>query len=52
MSGIGDWDDRVFNFDAHSARGKYVAEGYSGVSLGRLRQAVGQTPILVARQRG
>ena len=26
-------NDRVFNFDAHSARGEYVAEGYSGVSL-------------------
>jgi hypothetical protein len=41
MRGIGDSSDRVFDFDAHSARGEYVAEGYSGVSLKCWRQAVG-----------
>ena len=51
MNGIGDWDDRVFSFDTHSACGEYVVEGYSGVSLGCWQQAVGQTAILVARQR-
>jgi hypothetical protein len=51
MSGIGDWNNRVFKSDAHSACGEYVAEGSSGVSLGCLRQAVGQTITLVARQR-
>ena len=40
MSGIGDFYDRVFNSSAHSARGEYVAEGYSGESLGRWRQAM------------
>lgn len=43
--------DRVFPFDAHGARGDYVAEGYGGVSLECWRQVVGQTPILVARKR-
>jgi hypothetical protein len=41
MRGIGDSSDRVFDFDAHSARGEYVAEGYGGASLECWRQAVG-----------